>query len=239
MNILICSDLHTNFNEDNGKSFISNLKTNGVDAIVIAGDLTTIYNLEYNIKMLCDKYENVIYVTGNHEYYDSSFDKVDNMLLKIQNNMSNLIWLNNSKVKLNGINFIGATLWFKKTMAAQKNKHHINDFKYINSCDPICFEKYNQTVDFFKKNIKEGDVVITHHLPTYKSVSPMYLSSNLNCFFANNLDSLIIKTKPSIWIHGHTHTNCNYTFGNTRIYANPFGYPHENKTFISNFIVKI
>ena len=33
--------------------------------------------------------------------------------------------------------------------------------------------------------------------------------------------------RPKLWIHGHTHDRCDYVIGDTRVIANPFGYPKE------------
>jgi hypothetical protein len=33
--------------------------------------------------------------------------------------------------------------------------------------------------------------------------------------------------QPKLWIHGHSHDRCDYAPGETRIVANPLGYPNE------------
>jgi predicted phosphodiesterase len=33
-----------------------------------------------------------------------------------------------------------------------------------------------------------------------------------------------------VWIHGHTHTPCQYVVGDTRVICNPIGYPRERAT---------
>jgi hypothetical protein len=33
--------------------------------------------------------------------------------------------------------------------------------------------------------------------------------------------------QPKLWIHGHTHDRCDYVLAETRVVANPLGYPNE------------
>lgn len=51
-------------------------------------------------------------------------------------------------------------------------------------------------------------VVVTHHLPSGRSVAPRFAASVLNPAFASDLDHLIEEHEPALWIHGHTHENC-------------------------------
>jgi Icc-related predicted phosphoesterase len=238
--ILVCSDLHTNFHKDWGKSVISSLKTKNVDIAVIAGDLSTMHILPENIEQLCDIYPEVVFVTGNHEYYGcKSMNELHDVLHECEQKHNNFHFLNQTRKTISGINFIGGTLWFADSPDARAYQNSINDFTYIKDCDPLAFELYDQTVKYLSNNIQNGDVVVTHHLPSYKSVAQQYVGSKLNCYFANHLDELIKNKNPSVWIHGHTHSPCDYTLGNTRVCANPFGYPHENLNFNHSFILNI
>ena len=70
MKIQVMSDTHFEFHQDHGKGFIQTLNlAQEVDVLVHAGDMCTANMLEDKIKAICDKYPNVVYVTGNHEYY--------------------------------------------------------------------------------------------------------------------------------------------------------------------------
>lgn len=239
-NIFLCSDLHTNFHTDHGKSLIKSCHSKDVDIAVIAGDLTTRSYLESNLRVLCNIYPEVVYITGNHEYYHSSFDKIDNILRNLENKVSNFTYLNNDRKTVSGLNFIGATLWFEKTDDALRYKLALNDFRCIVDCDPMVFDKYIESVQFLKNNIQKDDIVITHHLPTYKSVAPTYKNSPYNCFFACNLDYLILDKKPALWLHGHTHQFCDYMYGYTRIACNPVGYPYENPfQTVKPFVIEV
>ncbi len=46
-------------------------------------------------------------------------------------------------------------------------------------------------------------------------------------FFRCDMVDLIRANKPRLWLHGHTHTPCDYDFHATRVICNPRGYPGE------------
>lgn len=72
-------------------------------------------------------------------------------------------------------------------------------------------------------------LVMTHHLPSWRSIAENHAGSPLNWAYASDLDPFI-ETHPQIktWVHGHTHTNWDYTIEDTRIVCNPRGYAHPN-----------
>ena len=72
-------------------------------------------------------------------------------------------------------------------------------------------------------------VVVTHHLPSWRSVAPRFLRAPSNAAFASDLDALF--DPVTLWIHGHTHHSFDYRAGRTRIVANPRGYPMEDGGF--------
>lgn len=70
-------------------------------------------------------------------------------------------------------------------------------------------------------------VVITHHLPSARSVAPEYERDELTPSFASHLDDLI--PSAQLWIHGHSHESLDYEVAVagqvTRVVCNPRGYP--------------
>lgn len=237
--LAVFSDLHTEFHADQGRSALAGL-TKDVDIAIVPGDIASFYDFERTLTDICLEYPNVVYVTGNHEYYHSmAFNQVSDILLNLEQKMDNLTWLNNSRVKVEGLYFIGATLWFQRSVAAQINKRYLNDFKYVPNCDPFVFEEYDYTKAYFENVMQEGDIVVTHHAPSYNSVVKRFVGQATNCFFANRLDTLIFNKKPKLWLHGHMHDNSDYVLGNTRVICNPFGYPGENPMFKDDLVVEV
>ena len=67
-------------------------------------------------------------------------------------------------------------------------------------------------------------MVITHHSPTPRSIAPRFRGSVLNPAFASDLEPLITRYQPALWIHGHMHNSVDVALGATRVLANPGGY---------------
>ena len=72
-------------------------------------------------------------------------------------------------------------------------------------------------------------VVITHHAPSPRSIRPWFKGDPYNCAFASDLDRVIERYQPELWIHGHMHDPVDERLGRTRLLANPAGYRYEAK----------
>lgn len=229
--------------------------------LIIAGDLGPIaYRglLELFLSHMCSRFKYVIYVLGNHEFYGSELNYTRT---KIKSGMffSNLYLLDDDIIELEGIKFIGSTLWTDmdkcSPIAMTTASRGLNDFHYIKiannekngTLSPM--DSYNlhlASMSFIEKELNsdfEGPIVIvTHHLPSELSIDPKYLGSPLNCCFASNLTNFIEKYSDKIvlWVHGHTHSSMDYFIDSTRIVCNPMGYSaSENGDFNENLIIEI
>lgn len=84
-------------------------------------------------------------------------------------------------------------------------------------------------------------VVVTHHLPTYESIDMKYRKEWLiheNAGFASDLSEYILdRERIEYWIHGHTHSSCDYMTGKTRVICNPRGY-YGKESRASKFTVR-
>lgn len=85
-------------------------------------------------------------------------------------------------------------------------------------------------------------VVVTHHLPSWHSVSPAFAAAASNPAFASDLDGL--PGCADLWIHGHTHSSHDYFAAGCRVLCNPRGYPmraggFENPRFNPARIVQV
>lgn len=89
-------------------------------------------------------------------------------------------------------------------------------------------------------------VVVTHHLPHPRSIDPRYDGDALNPAFASRMIDLVEIGGADLWVHGHTHSSCDYVAGGCRVVANPKGYgprrpsgPIENSRFDPMLVVEI
>lgn len=100
---LIISDLHL----EHGEPFVVK-KIDGVEYLILAGDIGSFKSHLPFIKDACTKYK-VIYILGNHEFYGYSLKEVRDFWKSVQ--LENFYFLDNSSVVIDGIRFIGTTLW--------------------------------------------------------------------------------------------------------------------------------
>jgi Icc-related predicted phosphoesterase len=82
-------------------------------------------------------------------------------------------------------------------------------------------------------------VAVTHHLPHPRSIPDRFAGDLLNAAYASDLSSVIESGRPALWIHGHTHDNCDHMVGGTRIICNPRGYADENSRFETGMVIEL
>jgi len=245
LNIEIISDLHCEFHMDKGSSFIFSLDPECVDVLVLAGDINVAENgmLFESLCQFCSRFNSseVIYIHGNHTFYGSNRAFVLDQTHEAVKCNSNLIWLDNDTVSINEQRFIGTPLWFSNDVENIKHEDRLNDFDQIKDYRKWVYIENHKAIEFIKRELSTDDVVITHHLPSNKSVPSQFMYSPLNRFFVCNLENIILDRQPDLWIHGHTHCHCDYMIGKSRIICNPFGYVHtgEKSEFIEGLVVTI
>lgn len=239
LRIRILSDLHLEFHNDKGRALIDAIDPRDVDVLVIAGDLTVRQNMLGVLRMLCARFKRVVYVLGNHEYYNSSMSRVEATIVEASVDLANLDILNGNHVIIDGVRFVGCPLWFRRDDTA--NSSAMNDFRLIRDFGSWVYEENARCIDYLERTVRPGDVVVTHYLPSQRSVAPRYIGSPLNPFFVCDVGPLIFEQQPALWVHGHTHDSCDYRIGATRVVCNPFGYKYheENPRFDAGLTVEI
>lgn len=242
MRIKILSDIHLEVAKNPGK-LMDRLLPSCPDldtVLVLAGDIGHFGSELYMnyITKVSENYQAVFVVLGNHEYYQSSIEKISDKISSIRF-PDNVHVLNRNTVEYRGIRFIGCTLW---ASGDASKCHNINDFYDINGMTPDMYSFLNKTdIDWLanelskKSNNTEKTIVITHHLPSESLVSTLYKNHPLNVFYANDLDSLV--NQADIWICGHTHIPKTIDIGKCHCIVNPIGYQGENTK--CNFDFKI
>jgi predicted phosphodiesterase len=239
------SDLHLEMHADGGAGFVRALDPAGVDVLVLAGDIT--YGRDFDVLAdtfapLAEKYRHVLYVPGNHEYYKSSPAEVTRNVARLTDELPNVVSPDNGVAVIEGRRFVAGTMWFRREPAAVTLKGFMTDFSIIRNFEPWVYEQNAAFERALDAELAPGDVVLTHHLPTPASVWPRFVGSPLNAFFLCDMTSHIEARRPALWIHGHTHQRCDYRLGDTRVVANPLGYPKElasQRAFDGKFCVDV
>lgn len=238
MNMLVISDIHADALDDRGHQFVADLAD--ADIVVVAGDLGTKKTIVQTLGALCKKFDDVVYVYGNHELYYNHISKLFYQLRSVQAKMSNFHWLDNGKVTIGNREFVGCTMWFPDDTVNALYRMYLSDFTAIPSFVPWVYRENERALRYLAETVTSRSIVVTHHAPSMQSVTPEFIASLLNRFFVCERGEEIIRTRsPTLWVHGHVHGACDYTFGSTSIVCNPLGYPDEQTGFMYDKIVKI
>lgn len=224
MKIQVASDLHLECEAPSKAAAFMRSMPAVADVLVLAGDIVSFRKSwaarEY-LGIAVERWQHVVYVPGNHEYYGSAFGaRVPEV--------PELHVLANSSVVIDGVRFAGGTAWFPEPEDPSYNSS-LTDYHAITDMAPGAAYDAFRVWALGPDGIRPGDVVVTHHLPSERSVHPQYLGSPLNQYFVAPLDDVIASQRPRLWIHGHTHEPMDYTLGDTRVVANPRGCPGEHK----------
>jgi predicted phosphodiesterase len=246
MKIRLLSDLHNEFCIFN----IPQTLEDSSSTLVLAGDICVIEKPSSYIPFLeetCSRFEDVILVAGNHEFYGSCIHKVHNTFNSL--GFKNFHYLNDSSFVKNGVAFIGATLWtdLKNNcpLVSWKVENSLNDYRNIRigtdsepykyklrAIHTVGLNKKSKDYIFktFREYKKQGlkTVVVTHHGPSWQSIADIYKTDDVSYGFCNEYDYLIEENGPDYWLHGHTHDSFDYTIGETRIICNPRGYSNSS-----------
>jgi predicted phosphodiesterase len=228
--VYIVSDQHLEFRNGKEKTYFDNVPPEGADIAIVAGDFDVARgNFEENMKTFCRMFKKVFYVPGNHDYYRSNVEDVDKFLGGLTFKIHNFLLLRTNEVHHHeGRRILGSTMWVPDCEALRYTQHLINDAKQIPNFFLHIPKKNRDFVEWLSKELREGDIVVTHHLPSDRSTPEIYRGSPSQPWFVCDMELLIHARKPAVWIHGHTHTRCEYKIGDTRIICNPAGYPSES-----------
>jgi hypothetical protein len=231
--VQIVSDLHLEWYQDRGRKLLEELYWDpGADALILAGDIGCMGRLRGTLELaftfLSARFPSVFYVPGNHEFYGSLAVVVLEKLRKLAAEYPKVTLLEPGVIgKCGDRRVVGATLWFPFGPKNEEHAHEMTDFQVIKHFRPWVYEQNTQHVAWLTEAVREGDLVVTHHLPSRRSIPLRYVTDPTNVFFLCDLEALIVERQPALWAHGHTHHSFRYTIGATTVVANPRGYPGE------------
>ena len=241
MNIQFFSDIHTEYYADRGADWLNKLDPEGVDALLIAGDLGLVKHCYKTvIPILADKYKQIVLVLGNHEYYKKQMlQYMWQTIRKLESKYDNFKVLDNESIEINGITVYGGTMWFSADPLNIIYEKGMNDFSQIRQLRSWVY-KNNSDFQYKLKQIDTPDVILTHHLPSYYCIEENYVGDDLNRFYVTEMSKYIIHNKPKVWICGHTHHSIDQIICETQILSNPLGYPDSfNPHFRDKYTVEV
>lgn len=257
INILYASDIHNEHRFTSGiMPFVSEsmfYSTQEYDAIVLAGDITNLSNLETFIESTIDMFPGVpiLYTTGNHEYYhrDLSIPEIDAKIRELDNKYPDFHYLQNRWKQIKDFYFFGGTMWSdfdcarpilsindEESISFKKNKRlTVDDARSM-------FYEFKTELELFLNIVpREKAIVFSHFSPTPDFDNPFAATKDhndpdyfLKYYFCANLSNILENSEisPKVWIYGHTHYSMDETLSSgCRIVSNQFGYPKENKFY--------
>lgn len=249
MKIRLMSDLHLEF----ANFRIPQMEDDKDTVLVLAGDINIGLQAKNWITHYADRFYAIVYVMGNHEFYNNDIVKVIDRWSAPCAVPSNVFVLTNEVKHIRDVTFIGTPLWSDLNKAdyfeVETARKGVNDFNITQYADQpftpeihmFLHEKAKTFVNNSLARATGKTVVVTHFLPTVNAITSRFQGKPLNSYFAANMDSTISTYSPDLWLFGHTHDSIDKMLGNTRIVCNPRGYAgHElNYDFDSSKVIEI
>lgn len=180
----------------------------------------------------------VIFVPGNHEYDMQDWDAADERLRRVCDRLG-IIWLERESVVLEGVRFVGTTLWTDYDAIALLDeqvqagdvgrllKLREKSFRAANfylqktggtrDGQPFLAEPMREQAlrcqEWLRRTLQTPfagkTVAVTHFAPSLKSLDPRYGLVPGTAGFCNALDDLL--PYAQLWLHGHLHAPSDYT----------------------------
>lgn len=219
-----------------------------VDVVILAGDIG---KHTHGIKWATTAFRQapvspeILYVAGNHEYYDAHLGMLDELQNPRWERMG-VNFLEKRTYEWPGVRILGCTLWSafdlygadKASAYMNVAKNGINDYWMIYARGGKRLEP-RDTLELHRKAVRWLDaelakpfdgktVVVTHFAPHRGCVAPQHQGSELAPYFVTDLSWLMEKHRIDVWCYGHTHTNNDFVAENgCRVVSNQRGYTSE------------
>lgn len=159
MKLLVLSDLHVEF-----EAFQPDIEATKVaDVVILAGDIHTgVQGMAWARQAFADK--PIVYVAGNHEFYGQHWDKLLDKL-RAHALIHDINFLENDSVTIDGIRFLGTTLWtnfefFGQTTRSKMMRlaeNGMNDFRLIEA-DPLAVKLVGLAGNVAKTSITDDRI---------------------------------------------------------------------------------
>jgi hypothetical protein len=225
------------------------------DVAVFAGDLGS--PLVESLRILAEARASgiglsgeIVFVPGNHEFYgaDMAAALAEGRALAAA---LGIRLLDGDEAVIDGVRYLGTTLWTDyalhgepgAAMSLARDADGMNDHVRIDIGREAFTPAHALRLHRRRRAWLEGrlavahggpTVVVTHHLPSARSINGRFEGDPINPCFASDLDALVLAHAPALWIHGHTHDSCDYVLGTTRVVCNPKGYGPSGELGIEN-----
>jgi predicted phosphohydrolase len=243
MNIQVASDLHIDqLIKKKSEKEIKDLIIPNSEILILAGDICHIEDINmfrFFFEYLNNNFCYIIYIPGNHEFYNKKSYNIDFLNKSIKNFLSsygNFIYLYNRSVLIEDVLFTGSCLWCNPSInppswfAIDLNKEDISNMykesvEYLNKVSDLKYDKHIIITHYPPINVKEYTKDEKIKEKNYKDQYYEYY---------NNKD-ISLNYPPKYWIFGHTHKNFNKTIKDITYISNQ----RKDKNYKNSFIISL
>jgi DNA repair exonuclease SbcCD nuclease subunit len=243
MRIQLASDLHLELLARTWPQECLVAPAPGADVLVLAGDIDRGLRA---IERFARWPVPVLYLAGNHEFYDNQWEQLRADLRRAAEGTA-VRFLDNDAVTLDGVRFLGSTLWTDYGLAGVPRAEAmaaVEDFlldhrRIMTRSGPWraaqALEEHRRSRAWLARELAHDrttpTVVISHHGPHPGSIHPRFAGSAVNGAFVSDLAELV--EQADLWLHGHVHDSFDYRVGRCRVVSNPRGYAQNRKEVAS------
>lgn len=227
--------------------------------LVIPGDFTVGMEHATLLEELTKRFKAVVFVCGNHEYYDHDIQVVDSLYSEMDKEIENFHFLQGSSVIINKVRFIGGTFWTdcrnQDPLVMMRMKREINDFSRIHNSGKLFTPEDSveinsrQRLFFMKETFREFDgetIIVSHHAPDMICSDRQFGQDESSYAFCNTrLEGFLESGTFGHWLHGHVHHSVDEMIDlndkKVRILCNPRGYVGHslNPDFDTEFFFEV
>jgi len=231
--VWIASDLHTDASPWRVQAIPEH------DVLVLAGDIAdgpraAVAELR-RIQALTGR--SIIFVPGNHDFANSTLQPPE-----FQRLASEVAILRaGASIQIGNVRFVGATLWTDfelndlgeraqrcaiASMPEYGDVRHETEDRFITPKDTALEHDRDRAAleTALDQNYPGKTVVVSHHAPSARSIPEDPWHERWPAY-ASDLDAMIRRFQPALWVHGHIHEPQDYMIDATRVLSNPRGYP--------------
>jgi len=254
MKFQLISDLHLEYY--NKFPNLDKIITPSAPNLILAGDICFAKHKNFILffERISTMFENIIYVLGNHEYYNKmedgfhSIKEIETYIRAKLDHLKNVRILQNEFINIGNVVIIGNTLWSylsKKDMSGDICMLANTDFiRFRNKLrlkssitNKIHLEHKKYLTDILDGFEEHKKLVITHFLPSKKCIDQKYKFDTFNKSYYSNCDHIV--EKADVWCAGHTHKFMIKNINGVPIYINPVGYLWEESNYKKNLTFEI
>jgi predicted phosphodiesterase len=187
----------------------------------------------------------VLYVAGNHEFYGHSLpDLIEELRAAAAG--STVRVLEHDEVHLDGVRFLGCTLWSdfdfdgveRRAESMAFSQRVVNDYRHI-AFAPAGRALAPEDTRSLHLSSREWlaaraaqphdgpTVIISHHAPLIRGRPRSRALRGVAGAFASDVTDLMGSDRVALWVFGHTHRLADLDVRGTHVVSNPRGYPHQ------------